>query len=375
MDLRTNFKIIIIGSEGKGKTSLINKYTKNIFSDTYKATITCEKVSKIFENNLKTYNIEIWEIPNYYKNPLLNNIFVYNSHGCVILSDRSEVENDLRLKKTLDEEVKFLDRGKIPCILVESKCDLIEENQREKFKQELNEFAEKNGFDGGFLVSSKTGENVVESMDFLIKEIIKRIDYMASKGIEDYIFERKSFPLDPEKLNNIEKTESKKTESKKSEPKKNVHESGTIDYYDIYNIDEIKFYDLEEGLIEMCIYRDYDKTGYKCKVSLSKLKEKYEFLDWVTDVKKFVEVLENLNEKKKIKINLCLDKILISISIIYTKYYGETEEMKFILRYNDVEEKDILETILLEIIKMKENKKKSEEKSESSEGEKKEEEE
>ena len=125
----------------------------------------------------------------------------------------------------------------------------------------------------------------------------------------------------------------------------------------------------------MCIYRDYDKTGYKCKVSLSKLKEKYEFLDWVTDVKKFVEVLENLNEKKKIKINLCLDKILISISIIYTKYDGETEEMKFILRYNDVEEKDFLETILLEIIKMKENKKKSEEKSESSEGEKKEEEE
>ena len=105
------------------------------------------------------------------------------------------------------------------------------------------------------------------------------------------------------------------------------------------------------------------------------MKEKYEFLDWVTDVKKFVEVLENLNEKKKIKINLCLDKILISISIIYTKYDGETEEMKFILRYNDVEEKDFLETILLEIIKMKENKKKSEEKSESSEGEKKEEEE
>ena len=48
----------------------------------------------------------------------------------------------------------------------------------------LNEFTEKNGFDGGFLVSSKTGENVNKSFHFLLKIIIKRMDDIVSKGKE-----------------------------------------------------------------------------------------------------------------------------------------------------------------------------------------------
>ena len=36
---RSDLKIIVIGTSGTGKTSFVNKWTKNIFSDTYKATI------------------------------------------------------------------------------------------------------------------------------------------------------------------------------------------------------------------------------------------------------------------------------------------------------------------------------------------------
>ena len=163
-----------------------------------------------------------------------------------------------------------------------------------------------------------------------------------------FFFERKSIILDPDEDNNIKKSE--------------------ISDHNIYNIDDIRFYESEEGFIEICIYRDYDETGYECKENLSKLKEKYEFLDWITNSEQFVNALEKLNEKKRIKINLCLDKILIYISILYTKLDGEVEEMKFLLKYNDVEKKDLLEMILLEMIKMKENENKLKEKNESFEG-------
>ena len=37
MAFRTDLKLLAIGTSGTGKTSYVNKYTKNIFSETYKA--------------------------------------------------------------------------------------------------------------------------------------------------------------------------------------------------------------------------------------------------------------------------------------------------------------------------------------------------
>ena len=54
---RSDLKIIVIGTSGTGKTSFVNKWTKNIFSDTYKATIVSEFGFKIFEENGKLYRI------------------------------------------------------------------------------------------------------------------------------------------------------------------------------------------------------------------------------------------------------------------------------------------------------------------------------
>ena len=45
----SDFKIIVIGNSSTNKTQYVNKYTKNIFSDTYKATIVSEFGFKIFE--------------------------------------------------------------------------------------------------------------------------------------------------------------------------------------------------------------------------------------------------------------------------------------------------------------------------------------
>ena len=50
---RTDLKIIVIGTSGTGKTSLVNKWTKNLFSEAYKATIVSEFGFKIFEKDGK----------------------------------------------------------------------------------------------------------------------------------------------------------------------------------------------------------------------------------------------------------------------------------------------------------------------------------
>lgn len=95
----------------------------------------------------------------------------------------------------MNESGVFPDGGYLPCLLVESKADLVSEPTAD---EGLSDFAEKNGFMGCYRASSKTGLNVSESMEALIKEIIRRLEAMDAKGQTDvFTDERKSVALDP----------------------------------------------------------------------------------------------------------------------------------------------------------------------------------
>jgi Ras-related protein Rab-7L1 len=94
--VRSDLKIIVIGSSGTGKTSYVNKWTKNIFQDEYKATIVSEFGFKVFEQEGKLYRIQLWDLAGQDKNSTVTKIFAKDSHGCVILSDATK-------ENTLDE--------------------------------------------------------------------------------------------------------------------------------------------------------------------------------------------------------------------------------------------------------------------------------
>ena len=81
----------------------------------------------------------------------------------------------VKWKKAIDDSAKFLDGGKLPCILVETKCDLLEPEVVED-TTELREFANKNGYDGYFKTSALSGRNINESMKYLIFRIIERLE-------------------------------------------------------------------------------------------------------------------------------------------------------------------------------------------------------
>ena len=84
---RSDLKIIVIGTSGTGKTSFVNKWTKNIFSDTYKATIVSEFGFKIFEYEGRLYRIQLWDLAGQDKNAMVTKIFAKDAHGCVVMSD------------------------------------------------------------------------------------------------------------------------------------------------------------------------------------------------------------------------------------------------------------------------------------------------
>jgi Ras-related protein Rab-38 len=84
---QNDLKIIIIGHVGTGKTSILNKWIKNNFSESYKATISTEFAFKIFEYNGKTYKIQLWDIGGQDRGPNFTKLFCKNSHGAIVVAD------------------------------------------------------------------------------------------------------------------------------------------------------------------------------------------------------------------------------------------------------------------------------------------------
>ena len=71
--------------------------------------------------------------------------YAKDAHGCIILSDATNKKtrkDTLKWKQYVDEETKFLDGGKLPCILLESKSDILEENvDEDNFEDKIKIFA------------------------------------------------------------------------------------------------------------------------------------------------------------------------------------------------------------------------------------------
>ena len=76
-----SFKIIVIGDSGVGKSCLTNKATKNVFEDSYNATVGFEFFSFNLKLNDKIIKLQIWDtcgqevyrslIESFYKNSSL----------------------------------------------------------------------------------------------------------------------------------------------------------------------------------------------------------------------------------------------------------------------------------------------------------------
>ena len=90
MSLNKDIKIIVVGSPGVGKTSYVNKWTKNIFSNKYKPTITSDFSCKIYEDGEKLYRIQLWDLAGQ-DSGLITKIFAKDAHGCVIISDATNI--------------------------------------------------------------------------------------------------------------------------------------------------------------------------------------------------------------------------------------------------------------------------------------------
>ena len=181
-NIKNDLKIIIIGSSGTGKTSLVKRWIGNAFEST-KPTIISEFSTKIYKKGDIFYRAQLWDIGGQDKSTAITKIFAKDSHGCIVvcdINDEKTLEDTAAWKSVVEDECIFTDGGAIPFLLLRNKVDMIEnEEEKQKLEEETKNFCEENEFIKSFLTSAKDNINVNESLEFFLDHIIQRLnDYI-----------------------------------------------------------------------------------------------------------------------------------------------------------------------------------------------------
>ena len=175
---RANIKIVVVGNSGTGKTSFCKRWISDKFDNSYQATVMSDFSYKVCEFEGNFYKVQFWDIAGADKNIYTSKVFTKDSHGCLIVADITNpdtLNKTLLWKKSIDENTRFLDNQMLPCILIVNKIDLIDDDFIQN-DDEIKKFAEDNKFDNLFKTSAKLGIGIDESMDYLIKNILERIE-------------------------------------------------------------------------------------------------------------------------------------------------------------------------------------------------------
>ena len=194
---RTYIKIVVLGSSGTGKTSFCNLWINNTFSEEYKATVMSEFSFKMYNYKGNYYKVQVWDLAGQDKNIYTSKVFTKGAHGCLILydtQDKKSFENTIKWKKTVDDNTTFIDGTPLPIVLVQNKIDLVEAEALEGDEEELKKFVDENKFLTFTRTSCKNNQNVNETMDFLLANIIDRL--------EDY-HKKANIPIDNNKRTSI----------------------------------------------------------------------------------------------------------------------------------------------------------------------------
>ena len=167
--MKKTLKLIVSGDGGVGKTSFLNRLIHNHFNDNSEFTKGVEFFSKVLKIDGHEYNFVIWDFAgqNQFKHLLTD--FVDGSIAAFILFDLSR----LKSLETVKEWIKLLKaNGNISSFIIGTKCDIVDPNDCIIFDEYiLNIWRKYSNIIGYLKISSKTGYNVKEAFDSLLKSI------------------------------------------------------------------------------------------------------------------------------------------------------------------------------------------------------------
>ena len=171
-DYDFQFKIVLIGDSGVGKSNLLMRFTRNEFNQESKSTIGVEFATKntTTTNDNKTIKAQIWDTAGQERYRAITNAYYRGAVGALLVYDVTKRASFTSLDRWL-AELKDHAGQAIQVMVVGNKSDLAD--RREVEQQEAAAFCEKNGL--SFIeTSALTATNVEEAFDQVLQAIYQK---------------------------------------------------------------------------------------------------------------------------------------------------------------------------------------------------------
>jgi len=181
------YKILVIGDNAVGKSSIVKRYVHNFFTERYKATIGVDFAMKVLNWDQNTIvRLQLWDIAGQERSRQLNRVYYNGASGCITVYDITRpdtLEAVAMWKDEIDKKVQLPDGKPIPCVLFANKCDLIDNSENEEdnsahiiSKEIMDEYSKKFGFIDWFLTSAKENTNLDVGARRLVSKILENKD-------------------------------------------------------------------------------------------------------------------------------------------------------------------------------------------------------
>ena len=162
------FRLMLIGNSNVGKTSIIKRFCKNKFINSFISSVGIDFETKYVKIGDKTINLQIWDTAGQERYKVLAKNYFNQSDGFIIVYDITD-------RKSFDDVANWIEQIKeyageyTKNIIVGNKLDL--EKMRKVEKDEGKELAEKYGYIF-FETSAQSGKNIDKAFDSLAKNIL-----------------------------------------------------------------------------------------------------------------------------------------------------------------------------------------------------------
>jgi len=160
-------KICMLGSFGVGKTSLVQRFVKSIFSEKYLTTIGVKIDQKTVQLKNQEVNLIIWDIHGEDEFQKIKSSYLMGSSGVFLVIDGTRSNTIDTAEYLLDLVEKSI--GKQPFIVLVNKCDLKEE--WELSNEDMDKLETERSWQI-IKTSAKTGEGVEEAFKLLTDKMI-----------------------------------------------------------------------------------------------------------------------------------------------------------------------------------------------------------
>lgn len=164
--MRRVYKLCFLGEEAVGKTSLVQRFVYNRFSEDYKSTIGVSISKKTLQSENSVLDLMLWDLEGSRTPDCFPESYFRGAAGAIVVFDVTRPWTLTRALKFAEAFVAQSRHGQV--LLIANKMDLLDDPASASWEGDIQDCGV--SFSRVIKTSAKTGDGVLSMLDFLLSK-------------------------------------------------------------------------------------------------------------------------------------------------------------------------------------------------------------